>query len=218
MSERFGTYLSFCNHDVEKACRLYIWNMAVSSAFFPWLSMVEVVLRNRIHSTLIQIHSPQWPWADGFGRMLPSSGFNPKNTLQNSRLKHTKSKQTGKVVADLSFAFWQHLLTKRYANSLWNKHLMTAFPNLDSSKTVVENLKFLHTQIEAIRMLRNRIAHHEPIYRRDLNKDYENIQLFIKICQSEDFIKWMERDDGFSLLGSGYLAFLLNQKPQNTLV
>lgn len=162
--ERFGAYLSYCVHNHDRACALYLWDMAVGSAFLPWLNITEIILRNQIHHVLCMVHGTQWPWSDGFERTLPTKGFNPREILQKARNKHRQSLETGKVVADLSFAFWQHLLTKKYVAPLWNKHLYHAFPNLDKNISVTDNLSRIYSQIEQIRALRNRIAHHEPVY------------------------------------------------------
>lgn len=104
--ERFGAYISYCVHNHDRACALYLWNMAVGSAFLPWLNITEIILRNQIHHVLCMVHGTQWPWSDGFERTLPTKGFNPREILQKARNKHRQSLQTGKVVADLSFAFW----------------------------------------------------------------------------------------------------------------
>lgn len=109
--ERFGTYLTACGNLPENACRLYMWNLSVSGALLPWLNMAEVVLRNRIHLVLKDIHGPAWPWEQGFERTLsqPEKGFNPKKELQEARKKYGNNRNTGKVVADLKFAFWESI-------------------------------------------------------------------------------------------------------------
>lgn len=114
-SERFGRYLNDCTNDINRACNLYTWNMAISGAFLPWLNITEVVLRNRIHTVLTSIHGPEWPWESGFEKTLPDprQGFNPLAELKASRKKYDNSRQTGKVIADLKFAFWQRMLTKK---------------------------------------------------------------------------------------------------------
>lgn len=72
----------------------------------------------------------------------------------------------GRVVAELNFGFWKFLLAKRYEATLWTGYLRHAFPNLtpQNRATVYRALDELHT-------VRNRVAHHEPIHRRDLTAD-----------------------------------------------
>lgn len=73
----------------------------------------------------------------------------------------------GRVVAELSFGFWRYLLTKRYTDPLWIPHLRHAFPHtqpgLDRAR--------VDTEVDALVKLRNRIAHHEHIFNRDLDAD-----------------------------------------------
>ena len=214
--ERFGTYLTECDNNVDSACELYLWNMRVSSAFFPWLSAAEVMLRNRIHLALSKAHGPAWPWANGFERTLPrpkNHGFSLLEELQNTRKKHQRGFQTGKVIADLKFAFWQQMLKKNQEHPLWNKYLYTTFPNLDRGLGTSANREAVYQRIEQIRKLRNRIAHHEPIFNRNLNDDYQNIVALIATCCSLDVIQWLNSNRypaGFSL---PYLEFLLQHQP-----
>ena len=212
--ERFGRYLTACSNNVEKACTLYLWNMQVSSAFFPWLSVAEVVLRNRIHLALSTVHGSEWPWANGFERTLPqakSHGFSLLEELQNTRKKHERGLQTGKVIADLKFAFWQQMLKKNQESPLWDRHLFTAFPNLDRTLSIRDNRKTVYQCVDKIRELRNRIAHHEPIFNRDLNGDYQNIIKLIGICHSQKFIDWLKQ--GQQVGQQPLLEFFLSNKP-----
>ncbi len=48
-------------------------------------------------------------------------------------------------------------------------------PNLDAAKTVTELRQEVYADLEHIRFLRNRTAHHEPIFRRNLSGDLDKI-------------------------------------------
>ena len=51
--ERLGTYLrAVPNRDREQALQLYLWNVALSSAFYGLLQGLEVTLRNAMHKQL----------------------------------------------------------------------------------------------------------------------------------------------------------------------
>jgi hypothetical protein len=63
----------------------------------------------------------------------------------------------GKVVAELTFGFWSNLAARGYHWSLWQPCLHRAFPAARLARPLI------HTRLEAIRTLRNRIAHHEPV-------------------------------------------------------
>ncbi|RRD89377.1 Abi family protein [Conchiformibius steedae] len=200
-SERLGTYITYTHGNWDKATELYLWNMYVAGLFIPLLNLMEVILRNRIALALSAIHGPEWAWQSGFQRMLPKkshSSFCPHSEIQNLSKKYQKSKAIGKLIADCKFAFWQHLLSRNYQHSIWNKHLYRSFPYL----TANQNRDTLYQQIGAIREFRNRIAHHEPIFQRDLPADYQNIRAFLTSCQSPDFMAWLDSHQTIVLIQS----------------
>jgi hypothetical protein len=90
---------------------------------------------------------------------------------------------TGKVIADLKFAFWQHLFTARHDVRLWNAHITAAFPHALPVSTANLRLRIFN-DLDTIRQLRNRVAHHEPVIARnlldDLNQMIDLIELRCK--------------------------------------
>jgi hypothetical protein len=71
------------------------------------------------------------------------------------------------------------MLTKRHESRLWNPHLFKLFPGLSSTKIVRANLMRLNSSLEVIRLLRNRVAHHEPVFSRNLAEDFTRIHYVI---------------------------------------
>ena len=69
------------------------------------------------------------------------------------------------VVANLSFSFWVELLSKRYHQKIWMK-LVKFFPAYPGRR------EDFYSKAREIRNLRNVIAHHGPILRRDLFRDH----------------------------------------------
>lgn len=67
------------------------------------------------------------------------------------------------MVAELNSGFWRFLLDRHYQNVLWAPALRHAFPNL-----VPANRRTVYGPLCRLNELRNRAAHHEPIYRLDL--------------------------------------------------
>lgn len=85
------------------------------------------------------------------------------SAVAQARARATRSdvpETLGRVVAELTFAFWRYLESSRYDRSLWRPALRHAFPGR-SRRAVATVLHPLH-------LLRNRIAHHEPIHHLDL--------------------------------------------------
>lgn len=176
----------------EKAIKLYGWNAQISAAFFAPLHLCEVTIRNAIASVLEKLYGERWPWSSSFERSLPNPGrgYSARADLINSRRGMTTA---GKVIPELKFVFWQKMLTSRFDARLWNNHLLDAFPNHEQGTTVHQLRSHLYQQLDEVRKLRNRIAHHEPILRRDLDGDFERISEVINYrCLTTS--KWMQKN------------------------
>ncbi len=186
---RFATYLRHCHNDREQALRLYKWNLELSSAFIVPLHLLEVSTRNAVVEVLEVVHTANWPWNNGFIRSLP----NPHAVYSAKRdLSAVASRQPtmGKVVAELKFVFWEKMFTSRHDTKLWNTHITTAFPFAPNTLTASQIRSQLYNDIYTIRELRNRIAHHEPIFKRNLQDDYDKI-LEIVAWRDDVTAQWM---------------------------
>jgi hypothetical protein len=177
---RMGTYEIAAAHDEVTALALYSWNAQVSAALMAPLHICEVVVRNAVSDTLEVVYGARWPWSVGFEQSLPHHrfGYSPRKDLQSAR---NGAPTTGKVIPELKFVFWQKMFTGRYDARLWNKHLRTAFPGLDPTRTVSDLRREIYEELERIRKLRNRIAHHEPIFKRNLTEDLDRIVDLIEL-------------------------------------
>lgn len=66
------------------------------------------------------------------------------------------------------FGFWRSLLSDEYNRRLWQPCLQHAFDG------PVRRTR-LHAELDELRRLRNRIAHHEPIHGLDLAADHQRV-------------------------------------------
>lgn len=160
--------------DDLSALRLYAWNAEVSGALLTPLHICEVVMRNAVSDALEAVYGHRWPWSPTFERSLPNTkiGYNPKKDLFAAR---NSAPTTGKVIPELKFVFWQKMFTGRYDGRLWDVHLRRVLPHLDPVQPVPTLRHAIYTDLEQIRFLRNRIAHHEPIFNRMLADDFARI-------------------------------------------
>ncbi|WP_232512202.1 hypothetical protein [Novosphingobium sp. PP1Y] len=126
---RFATYLQAKGNDREKALELYEWNLDISSALTVPLQVCEVAVRNGIAEAIEAVHGANWPWNNGFIRSLPRPKsrfrYNPADDLQTCA---RKLPTTGKIIAELKFAFWENIFTAGQDSRLWNAHFRTVFP------------------------------------------------------------------------------------------
>lgn len=199
---RFATYLGARAQNTQKAMALYQWNLRVSSAFTIALHILEIAVRNAAVQRLDVVFGPQWPWHSGFVQSLRNHGrYNPRRDL----VMVTNNQTTpGKVVAELKFVFWEKLFTQRHDNSLWKNHIHTLFPYAPTNMTYEQLRERIHNDIREIRELRNRIAHHEPIFSRKLKDDYKSIL---------ELISWRDKATGDWMNRIQEITRLLAQQP-----
>lgn len=179
---RIGTYEAATTGtpQLPSALALYAWNAQVSASMLAPLHFCEVAIRNAVADAIAAAHGPQWPWDAGFMRSLPnpSKGYNPRSDLMSARAGKTTP---GKVIPELKFIFWQTIFTRRFDAGLWVHHLRTVLPHADPLKSDAQVRALVYAELEQLRKLRNRIAHHEPIFRRNLTDDFQKIHDLISI-------------------------------------
>lgn len=197
---RFATYLAAKDGDKIAALSLYKWNLDLSAAFYAPLQICEVSVRNSIVKAIEATYGANWPWDKGFEISLPNppNSFSPRRELLV--LRHLPT--AGKIVAELKFIFWEKMLTRSHDAAIWNKHFRSAFPYADQAKTVQAVRREGHSALASIRDLRNRIAHHEPIFTRDAVAEYCRIRSVIA-WTSLVAATWMDKNEMISsLVGS----------------
>jgi hypothetical protein len=190
---RFATYLQASSNDRHQALSLYEWNLTLSAAFMLPLQICEVAIRNAVAEAIEKVHGPIWPWSNGFIRSLPRpkrlQDYNPARDLQTvAAIQPT----IGKVVASLKFAFWEQIFTAGQDNRLWQAHFKTCFPGTPPSLTIAQARAIAHDDLRLIRLLRNRIAHHEPIFARNIANEYQRIHA-MTAWRSPTAAAWMDR-------------------------
>lgn len=186
-SARLGTYINASGFGANATpLDIYVWNALISGAFYTSLHICEVVMRNAISHALELKYGVNWPWSQGLERTLSKWS---KEELQSAR-QGIPAGSTGKVIAELKFAFWCRLLTSGQDQHLWNANIRIVFPNLPFPMTVAAGRTMLYNDMEALRVFRNRIAHHEPIIGYPLVQYQARIQRLLKLrCAVID--QWM---------------------------
>lgn len=159
---RFARYLKQASGEQKLAIRLYQWNARLSQSMYLPLQAWKVALRNRLNAFLCWKYSIQWPHQDRLTRQLKS---NLRRKLEEAiaRQEETRGKgmiSTDMIVADLSAGFWVSLLSASYDVPFSFRHnIRRIFPH---SKTM--DRKTASGLCAGLLDLRNRVAHHEPIY------------------------------------------------------
>lgn len=163
---RLSKYLNATSGNSHQALRLYVLNTKVSAAFLTDLHYVEVALRNRFDAQLSAGFNATWFSDPTFLPLIDVHGRNILKKAQKDAAKHWPKGlpvPPGKVIAELSFGFWHNLTDAGLEHTLWVPYLHKAFRPRKAPKRALFNQK-----LEKLRQLRNRIAHHEPIFHLDL--------------------------------------------------
>lgn len=182
-SARLDPYLSAAGGRLVEAFELYGWNARMSAALLLPAHFAEVVTRNAVVDVLVSVYGRDWSTSPVFERSLPagSRGYSPRADLVATRKRVDSA---GQLVAELEFVFWQHMFAARHDVRLWRPHILEAFPNVSRADGPALRARLL-TDLDAIRRLRNRIAHHEPIVGLDLGAELTRMIVLIELrCAS----------------------------------
>jgi len=168
-TERFNRYLEWADSDRERAIALYTLNSRLSEALYLPMQMLEIALRNRIHTVMRTVFHDRWFCDEGrlLGRRQPEQLEKAIADIKDQNREGT----AGQIVAELTFGFWTAMLGADYED-LWQQtlHRIAKKPNGKGLRR-----KDLSGPLTPIRALRNRVAHHEPIIAWNLPKHYQNI-------------------------------------------
>jgi hypothetical protein len=193
---RFAPYLRAMSNSRADALALYQWNFQISAALFVPLQMCEIAMRNGVAEALERVHGINWPRSNGFIRSLPTPrdkrNYNAQIDLFNVARTHST---TGKVIAEVRLAFWQQIFTAGQDHRLWIPHLRTVFPGISHSIPVTAARANAYSSLYALRSLRNRIAHHEPIFRRDIAVEYSRLRAMVS-WRSLTAASWLDNIEG----------------------
>lgn len=189
-SARYGTYIAAAHGDADRAAELYAWGAALAGAWHAHLGYVEVATRNAIDRELREWNAShanlpaQWtapkaaavPLFKALGRTLSDARASAAKDASRRSSSHPRAGQAPNhddIVAQLTLGAWCHLVMppdeaagKATAaiiasrQELWSQALHRAFPGVSPS---IDDRRRVGRQLEAMRRLRNRVAHHENL-------------------------------------------------------
>lgn len=192
--ERLEPYLASCADDRFAAVRLYAWNIQVSAAFQAPLGCLEVACRNAMCRRLSNLFDRD-DWWRSPRVLLHRTAQRMVDDAELEIRRRGEPATPGRTVAGLPFGFWVSLLGSGtdYETRLWRPALRHAFPGYNGRRAP------LHRELNETRKLRNRIAHHEPIHRRNLAADHERILRLLGYI-SAHYATWVSLHDRVPLV------------------
>ena len=187
--------------EIEIALRFYTWNTALSAAFYGPLQALEIALRNAVNEQMKASFGETWYSNTSKIKLNNISVKQIDHAITElqrewgdaRRIKSNRKRKIytiDNIIAELSFGFWTGLFIRDYQETLWKPVLHKAFPHEILSRGKV------YKRLKPLNIFRNRIAHHEPIFRRpNLETDMANIlDILGWICPiTRDWVKDHER-------------------------
>lgn len=170
-SPRLQTYLDAAGNDLSHALKLYEWNIDLGQILMKDIAFFEIALRNAYDREIGSRWSGAVHWLfddaspvnvsiprrNRSGKMFDANALN-RASIRGATPSNVESIQPGRTIANLSFGFWAHLTDKAHERILWIPYLHHAWP-------AGTNRADLNAKIRLINECRNRIAHHEPLFR-----------------------------------------------------
>ena len=244
--DRLTSYVSILKTKDDESLRAYYWNKSLASSIYPALQCLEITLRNSIDIS-IKNNPPSgglymvgdW-WFEKISKYLGDKLIRRRERYSGTRIIKTIWEEqqvskilnrfnkkhipitSSKVLAGLDFGFWTNFLSDKFEDTgsntlLWPNLFSHVFPNAPSGTTRQE----VEKKFNRVREFRNRISHHEPIWKfyyslpADAGPDYTkpvygraaSINLLKK--QFEEIIEligWIDKDTADYLLNSRICA------------
>jgi hypothetical protein len=170
---RMATYTLPCGGDEERALRLYRANAHLSGVGHMAVHYVEVILRNALDHELrswnLRAHgSAEWTFdpAPVLEAVVTEARLRTARVDAARALGGRRPIGHDDVVAQLSFGVWRRLLPSlrhRWKQQLWEEALQNSFANRQNVRA-----DQISASVAIVYDFRNRIAHHEPVFRLDL--------------------------------------------------
>ncbi|KER01963.1 Abi family protein [Photorhabdus temperata] len=201
-NQRFSTYQNqvMGGTTPEQCLGLYLWNKQLASTFLPVIQIIEVSLRNAIYQSWIKhakeeierTFSPYlWPEKK---QAIDTLWFKTAMTAQNNKIANrniitaeNQLRKEGKpltpenYIAKLTLGFWVSLVDKKFDIqqqsylSLWPHLRGRVFPYARTQKETPLSINSIGNELKEINNLRNRLSHHEPLWRTEKAYTIEDI-------------------------------------------
>ena len=165
----------------ETALARYIYNIELSKSLYPMINIFEVTLRNSIDRALTEFFDLK-EWTDVM--LLTET---ERRMIDEAKTKIVQKNQTyshNRLVSQLTLGFWVALMGRKYNTQKFQFFIIKNIFHGCSSEQ--KSTAAVQKNLNEIRFLRNRIAHHRRILHwSDLKQKHDLIL---------DFIRWMSQE------------------------
>lgn len=197
--KRLSIYTEFFNcRSHDEAIGLYIWNSKLSYEISCIINIIEVSLRNSIHTAHVNVHGSKSSWiTDYFDIQSDNDEGKKKIDDVRRRLANKGNYSIDDIISRLPFGFWTSLCSSNHDQSnsdslkLWPTLLDAVFTGRDG-----ESQEEIFNLITKTNTIRNRISHHEVIWKSA--EGVGNKSVFSKVFNSCNDILKLARIIGVS--------------------
>lgn len=207
-----GRYLQAANGDTRKSMTLYRLNLQLSQEFFTVVSCLEIALRNAVDKHYTHQHGADWlrdsAQGNGFFNQ-PNCGKTPQ--IVNKAMARLNPYSHQKLLAEMDFGFWRYTFG-RHQYFAGGQTLLAIFPNRPTSTPQQQyNHSYVFAELEKINMLRNRLAHHEPICFANGAAVKDTTYARQQYSQILELFRWMNIDEKALLYGLDHIETVANE-------
>lgn len=159
----------------EVALRRHWWNLLIAESLYPTLQLFEVILRNRLTSSMDALVGPGWTEGVNIVHSDRCAEGIRRAVISVARRKESHCRDDW--IPELGMGFWCELHAAHYEQRLrcgtapFPLMIKTAYPGMPKS---LHSRRSIKGDLERMRRLRNRVFHHERILHwQDLDKQVE---------------------------------------------
>ena len=196
---RLSSYLTpLGNTQTKDSTKAHFLLNDISQHFYVPLQLIEITLRNKINHHVTQ-KLGRANWYD----LLPATRISQDMVTEAKRLAAvevtTRPVSSDDVVCRLMFGFWAYMLDTPYRNSadqqryIWSQH---DFKKVFDGAPPGITIGLVMQRLKNINDLRNRLFHHEPVWRAPKVKSMEDAIGILrhKYADMIEVLQWMSPD------------------------
>lgn len=163
--------------NVKDVLEKYHSNIILSEAMIPSLHYLEICLRNRIDQLFKKTYASDWLITIPHELILSTEDLQKIGKISRRIRRESRREPIhDDIVAQMTFGFWCSFFHKKYDPVIWHRKnfITSVFPNLPRNQ---RKRSYIEQKILKIKEVRNRIAHHEPIWNRS-----SSVHLSYSVC------------------------------------
>ncbi|MBS3035002.1 MAG: hypothetical protein HCA27_22035 [Dolichospermum sp. DET67] len=130
--------------------------------------------------------------------------------------KASESVKSDTLTPELNFGFWTEIMGSDYDKIIWliekNRYVKEVFPNAPAKLNFARDIKRIRKIIYDIKVVRNRVFHHEPVFN---TRKLSFNELLTTYKDAKELLGWLSRDALCFFEGNNQFESLVNLIPSS---